>query len=242
VAEIKDKMKVFSPTGKVDQYDFYGNEIKESALPSDLTAIQVVDNYIKARGGKENLLKVKSVKSSAEAKIQGMTINIETWKKAPNMLCSETTMNGNLLSKQVCDGTNAKVVSMQGEQKLAGKMLEQMIYDSYLFPELEYSKDGYELELLGIEDVNGEPAYKITVVNPAGTKQTLYFSKETGLLIKEVTQTPQGVITALFKEYKDVDGVKFPVKVTQSAGPQMFEIEVNNVEVNKDIDDSKFEI
>jgi predicted Zn-dependent peptidase len=242
VTEIKGKMKKFSADGKVDQYDFYGNEVKASAVPTGLTAQKVIDNYIEARGGKENMLKVKNVKSTALASIQGMNLNITTWKKAPNMVCSETTMGGNMLSKQVCDGENAKVVSMQGEQKLQGEMLEQMKYDSYLFPELEYGKDGYKLELLGMEDVDGKPVYKVKVTNPAGTNQVLFISKDTGLLVKEVTQTPQGSVTAIYKEYKDVDGVKFPVKVTQSVGPQMIDINVENIDVNTDIDDSKFAI
>ncbi len=242
VAEIKDKMKRLSPDGVVTQYDFYGNEVKESAVPADITAQKVIDNYIEARGGKDNILKVKNVKSEASATIQGMTLNITAYKAVPNKICVETTMNGNLLSKQVCDGTNAKVVSMQGEQKLQGEMLNKMLYESYLFPEIEYEKDGYKLELAGMEDVDGTPAYKVKVTNPAGSAQTLYFSKDNGLLVKEVSESPQGNVVAKFKEYKDVDGVKFPVKVTQTVGPQSIEISVEKIEVNTDIDDSKFKI
>jgi hypothetical protein len=211
-------------------------------MPTDITAQQVIENYIKARGGKENMLKVKNVKTKASASIQGMSLNILTYKKVPNLLYSETTMNGNLISKQVCDGTNAKVVSMQGEQKLQGKMLDQMKYDAYLFPELEYNKEGYEVQLIGIEDVEGKPAYKLKVTNPAGTVQTQYFSKENGLLVKEVTQAPQGSIVVIVKEYMDVDGVKFPSNITQSVGPQSFDIKVDSIEVNTDIDKKIFEV
>ena len=242
VSQIKDKMKHLSPTGKVDQYDFYGNEVKESAVPAGLTAKQVIDNYIKARGGEENILKIKNVKSEATASIQGMTLNITSYKEVPNKICVETYMNGNLLSKQICDGENAKVVSMQGEQKLQGKMLDQMKYQAYLFPELEYSKEGYKTEMAGMEDVDGKPAYRVKVTNPARDTQTLSFDKESGLMVKEVTPTPQGSSTTFVKEYKEVNGVKFPVKVTQSVGPQMIDVNVEKIEVNTDIEESKFEI
>ncbi len=242
VSQIKDKMKHLSPTGEVDQYDFYGNEVKESAVPAGLTVEQVIDNYIKARGGEENILKIKNVKSEATASIQGMTLNITSYKEVPNKICVETYMNGNLLSKQICDGENAKVVSMQGEQKLQGKMLDQMKYQAYLFPELEYSKEGYKTEMTGMEDVDGKPAYRVKVTNPAGDTQTLSFDKESGLMVKEVTPTPQGSSTTFVKEYKEVNGVKFPVKVTQSVGPQMIDVNVEKIEVNTDIEESKFEI
>ena len=242
VSEIKEKMKQFSPEGKVEQYDYFGNIVIGTPMPAGLTAKDVIDSYIKARGGKENMEKIKDVKSVSVASLQGMKLKIEAYKKAPNKICVETSMQGNLLSKQVCDGENAKVVSPQGEQKLQGKVLEQMKYDSYLFPELEYGKEGYKLELLGVEKVDNDPAYKVKVTNPAGNSKMLYFSRATGLLVKEVSTSQQGAPVALFHEYKDVDGVKFPVKVSQSIGPQMINITVEDIQVNTGIEDSKFDI
>jgi len=242
VAQIKAGMKHFSPAGEVEEYDFFGEPVKASPIPEGLTAQTVIDNYITARGGKENIEKVKDITSSATATIQGMTLNIKAFKKAPGKICVETYMGPNLLSKQVCDGVAAKMSSPQGEQKLEGEMLEQMKYEAILFPELEYQKEGYSLELLGAEDVDGEQTFKVKVTNPAGKAQTIFFSKNTGLIVKEVSSTPQGNSIALTHEYTEVNGVKFPKKVSQSMGPQMVEITVDKIEVNKGIEDTKFEI
>ncbi len=242
VSQIKNKMKQFSPTGEVDEYDFFGEPVKSSPIPEGLTAQDVIDSYITSRGGRENMEKVVDITSSATATIQGMTLKIVAYKKAPGKISVETYMGTNMLSKQVCDGEAAKVSSPQGEQKLEGEMLEQMKYEAILFPELEYEKEGYSLELTGVEDVDGEQTYKMKIINPAGSEQTLFFSKNTGLLIKEVSSTPQGSAVATTHEYKEVDGVKFPSKVSQSMGPQMIEITVDEIEVNKGIDDTKFEI
>ena len=242
VAQIKAGMKQFSPAGEVEEYDFFGEPVKASPIPEGLTAQTVIDNYITARGGKENIEKVKDITSSATATIQGMTLNIKAFKKAPGKICVETYMGPNLLSKQVCDGVAAKMSSPQGEQKLEGEMLEQMKYEAILFPELEYQKEGYSLELLGAEDVDGEQTFKVKVTNPAGKAQTIFFSKNTGLIVKEVSSTPQGNSIALTHEYTEVNGVKFPKKVSQSMGPQMVEITVDKIEVNKGIEDTKFEI
>ena len=49
-------------------------------------------------------------------------------------------------------------------------------------------------------------------------------------------------LTTLYSDYRLVDGVLFPFKLKQSAGPQSFDIVVSSVEVNKGIDDSVFEL
>jgi predicted Zn-dependent peptidase len=242
VSQIKDGMKQFSPTGEVDEYDFFGEPVKSSPIPEGLTAQNVIDDYITARGGKENMEKINDITSSATASIQGMELKIKAFKKAPNKICVETYMGPNLLSKQVCDGVAAKVSSPQGEQILEGELLDQMKYDAILFPELEYQKEGYSLELMGAEDLEGEQTYKVKVTNPAGKEQILFFSKNTGLIVKETSSTPQGSAISLMHEYTEINGVKFPSKVSQSMGPQMIEIIVDEIEVNKGIDDSKFEI
>ncbi len=242
VAEIKASMKQFSSTSEVNEYDFFGEPVKSSPIPEGLTAQGVIDNYIVARGGKEKLEKITDITSSATATIQGMTLKILAYKSVPTKICVETYMGTNLLSKQVCDGVAAKMSSPQGEQKLEGEMLEQMKYEALMFPELEYEKDSYSLELVGVEDVNGEQTYKVKVTNPAGKEQTMFFSKKTALIVKEVSSTPQGSTIALYHKYTEVDGVKYPTKVSQSMGPQMIEISVDEIEINKGINDSKFEI
>ncbi len=242
VSQIKAGMKQFSPSGEVVEYDFFGDPVKSSPIPAGLTALGVIDNYITARGGKDNIKKVIDITSSATATIQGMTLNIKAFKKSSGKLCVETYMGPNLLSKQVCDGVGAKVSSPQGEQVLQGEMLEQMKNEATLFPELEYANDGYSLELVGVEDVDGEDAYKVKVTNPAGNEQTLFFAKSSGLLVKEVSASPQGSATSLILEYTEVNGVKYPSKVSQSMGLQNIEVTVDKIEVNKGIDDSLFEI
>ncbi len=242
VSQIKAGMKQFSLTGEVTEYDFFGEPVKKAAIPEGLTAQGVIDNYITARGGKDNMHKVTDITSSATATIQGMNLKIMAFKKSTGKICVETYMGTNLLSKQVCDGVGAKVSSPQGEQFLEGEMLEMMKNEAIVFPELEYEKEGYSLELIGAEDVDGEQAYKVKVTNPSGEEQTLFFAKNSGLLIKKVSSSPQGSATSLIHDYTEVNGVKFPSKVSQSMGPQMIEITVDKIEVNKGIDGIKFEI
>jgi predicted Zn-dependent peptidase len=241
-AKIRPLMKRLSKDGKVEVYDFYGNQVKETGIPSNVTAKSVIENYIKAIGGKELVEKVESINSQIEIKAGPMLININSVQAKPNKLCVETFMQGNLLSKQVFNGTDGKIASPAGEQKLEGKMLEKMKYESFLFAELMYQSEGFTTELTGVEEVNGEEAYKMVVTLPSGDSKTSYYSTTTGLKLKEVATTPQGSTSTLIKEYQTIDGVKMPLHVIQSMGPQSFNLEYKVVEINKAVDPAKFAI
>jgi outer membrane lipoprotein-sorting protein len=49
-------------------------------------------------------------------------------------------------------------------------------------------------------------------------------------------------LTTLYSDYRTIEGILFPFKMKQSAGPQSFDIVVSSVEVNKGIDDSVFDL
>jgi len=81
---------------------------------------------------------------------------------------------------------------------------------------------------------------------PNGQKTMQYFAQDSGLLLKEVNsmESPQGVITQTksYGNYKEVNGVKFPYLVEISMGPQQIKTEVQNIEVNKGINDDVFKL
>ena len=97
-----------------------------------------------------------------------------------------------------------------------------------------------------MEKVGGEESYVVEVALPSGKKSFSYFSKSTGLKLKESTtvDTPQGSITQSveYQDYRDVDGVKFPHKASISMGPQKMEAEVASIEVNTGVSDDTFKV
>ena len=242
VPNMKASLAKFSKTGKVAMYDFYGKEVKAMPLPADLTAEKVIKNYISAIGGLDALAAVKNYALEGTMSIQGMKLNTKIYNRRPNHQCVETYMNGNLMSKQVFNGVAGKIISPMGEQNTEGEMLENMKTESVLFPETQFAELGYKLELSGADNINGEDAVKMKIVSPSGKEQTVYFSRSTGLKIKEVSQTPQGAISSSFTEYVEVKGVKFPKKIAQTVGPQSFDIVFETIKVNEGIDASKFDI
>lgn len=238
--ELLKTMTRFSVNEKVEQLDFYGNPVKKMTTPSDLSGMDVIRKYVDAIGGKEKLLKIKDIKTKSAMTMQGMQLEINISQKAPNKMCVETLMGGNVMSKQVFDGVSAKVKSPMGEEELSGSELEDMKIQSTMHSELYLEELGVTVKLKGAEEVDGKAAWKVEITNPAGKKSVDFYDQETGLKLKSISQQGQMNITSLYSDYREVNGVLFPFKMNQSVGPQSFDILVTSIEVNQGIDDSVF--
>ncbi|WP_291858607.1 pitrilysin family protein [Marinilabilia sp.] len=241
-SEIAGKMKSFSPSQTVTQYDYYGKVVEKKAVGEDVSATEVLAKYIEAIGGKNKVTAVSDLAISMAMSLQGMDINIEILQKNPGKFYQATSMNGNVVSMQVLNGDQGKMKTPMGEQNLEGETLKQLQESARIFPELNYLQEGVEIKLDGLETVNGKETYKMIVSKPSGTSTTIFFGVKDGLKYKEVSETPQGIVSTTYDNYSKIDGILFPMVLKQVLGPQSFDIEVTEVAVNKGIDDSKFEI
>jgi predicted Zn-dependent peptidase len=239
---IADKMKAFSPSQTVTQYDYYGNVVEKKAVDDNVSATDVLSSYINAIGGRDRVSAVSDLKISMAMSLQGMDINIEMFQKSPGKFYQATSMNGNVISMQVVNGDQGKMKTPMGEQILEGESLKQLQESANIFPELNYSEDGMELKIEGLETINGKETYKLVVTKPSGNSTTIFYGVKDGLKYKEVSKTPQGIVSTTYDNYTNVDGIQFPMAMKQVLGPQSFDIEVTEVAVNKGIDDSKFKI
>jgi len=233
--KLQKTMIRFSKDGKVEQRDFYGNPVAAMETPANMTGKDVVSNYVKAIGGKEKLEKVNDVTTKMGMTMQGMNIEIISKQKSPNKMSVETLMGGNVMSKQVCNGVKAMVKSPQGSQELTGANLEEMLNQSTMNIELHLDQMKITPELKGAEDVDGQPAWKVQMTSPSGKNTVDFYDKKSGLRVKTIAQQGQMSVITLYSDYRAVEGVLFPFKLKQSAGPQSFDIIVSGVEVNKGI-------
>ena len=247
-SEVADKLKQFSPEKQVDYYDYDANPYdpnkKSKPLPAGVTTQTVLNKYIEAVGGKTNISKINDLTMKASATIQGMKLNINMIYKIPGEYLMEVTMNNQTFQKMVIKGEIGKSSGMQGNQDLKGKELEKIKMQAEPFPELKYEKLGYKAELKGINEINGKDAYLIEITSPLNSISSDYYSVESGLKIKsESTEdTPMGKVpqTSEILEYTDINGVKFPKTIKQSAGPQLFDIKVDSIEINTGVKDDIF--
>ncbi|MFN4234522.1 MAG: M16 family metallopeptidase [Bacteroidia bacterium] len=245
--EIKDKISKFSKNGKVDLYDIYANPVSDiKPAPKGISSQTVVNNYIEAIGGQKSISKIKDLSMVYNATIQGMSIEMKSYQKAPNKYMMQIGMGEMIFQKMVYDGVKGRASGMQGTQDLQGEDLEELQYQAIMFPETQYEKLGFKINLKGVDAIDGKDAYVLEITNPKGSKSTEYFDVKSGLKLRSVrtSDSPQGPITQTtdYADYKDVKGVKFPHEINQTAGPQSFKLKAKTIEVNKKLKDTLFEI
>jgi zinc protease len=246
--EVAPKLARFSANNEVLFFDPYGRKVESSGavLPEGMTAEKVVEGYIKAIGGAEKLKAVTDQKMKMSTEMQGMTIEMESVQKAPDKVLITVSMGGNVMQKQVFDGERGMATAMGQSTELTGKQLDEMRLQAKMFPELNYANGEYQLELLEVEDLGGQPAYKLLVTNPAGTSVTEFYDVASGLKVRTITtqETQMGPMTvsASYDDYRDVDGVKIPFALKQQTGPQTMDMKVVTVELNSGVSDDVFKV
>lgn len=244
-SEVEEGLKKF---GEISYYDTYGNPIDPAAmkLPEGLTAEKIFDDYFEAVGGKQKLAAVNSLKIVMSADAMGNKLTMTKANKVPEKLSINIEMGGNVVSKQVYDGTNAKVTQMGQPVPVDEKMKAQLAMEAYPFPELHFDKLGIETSLVGIEEVDGKEAYAVEVKNPDGKTYTLYFDKASNLLIRksQVAEMPNGqtmVQNTELGDYQEVEGILFPHNIKLPLGPGFqADANVETIEVNKEIPEETF--
>jgi len=79
---------------------------------------------------------------------------------------------------------------------------------------------------------------------PRGMLVTLYFDKQTGLLLRELRYgtTPIGRVPTQidYADYRDVSGIKLPFRITYAWLDGRDSIVLNDIKTNVPIDDAKF--
>jgi zinc protease len=255
---VADKAASFSADKKVSFYDLEGNDFVEAlkAAPEGMTAANVLDKAIEAKYGMpagksldKKLKKIKDITVKMSASVQGQSISITRYNKAPNKYAMSITMGPMVVQKQTFDGVKGKMSGMQGNKDIEGDDLEELKDDAKMFGDISYATSGSKYVLLGVEPIGDKDAYKMEETNKAGNKSTDWYDVATGLQVKslKVSEMPEeaggGTMTSTteFSDYKMVDGINYAHKIKQVAGPQIIDMEVTSVEVNTKLGDEIFE-
>ena len=230
----------------INYYDKFANQIAKpifnKAIPEGLTAVDVISNYISAVGGRSNLESVNTLIMKADVTIPGAPFVPQATmrKKLPNKssFVIEASMQGQkmTLSKTTFDGERG-YSEMQGQRvEFDEKQLNENKKVKGIFEELYFKPE--ELELVSINSINFQDAYKVKVTID-GKESHRYYSVESGLLLsKEDTDDNNNVVTTNYGDYQSVQNVMFPFYMELPA--QKLEFKTSSIEINKEIKDSSF--
>ena len=229
----------------INYFDQYANAIAKpvfnKAIPDGLTASQVINTYINAIGGKDLLKSVNSLVSKAEVNIPGAPFKPQMTMKqmAPNMTSTkmEVNMNGQkmTLMKSTFDGESGYIEAQGQRNTMEQKQIDRAKAVKGIFEELYYSED--ELELLSINSINFNDAYKVKVTE--GEKVSYrYYSVDSGLLLSVEEEVDNNIVSRNYNDYRLVNGIKFPFYTEIPS--QKLELNITEILINEELKESDF--
>lgn len=219
----------------------------------DLTLDQILAKHYTAMGGLDKIKAVNSVSMTSKMVMGGgqMEAPLNVKMKRPHMMRSDVTLQGKVFVRAT-DGTTAWQINPfaggDEPQKLGGAEADQLNDGADIDGTLvDYKSRGITVELIGKEDVEGSPAYKLKVTRNGGRIETNWLDAATFLAIKnstKITQMGQEMEVESFPgNYKKVDGVMMPYSLDQKVnGRSMLQMTVEKVETNLALEDSIFKM
>lgn len=214
-------------------------------------AEEILDRYIEVTGGKQAYEKIKSrrITGTFSVPAQELEANLVLVQKAPNMRRLEISMESMGKSLQVCDGENAWEVNelMNASRLLEGEEKQMALRLALFHADLHWRKLYDSVETVGVEEVDGRPAYKVVLESKVGDGLTNYYDKENGRMVRSdrTIESPMGTITiqSYPGDYKQVDGIWLATTGRQIVPEMDMErkFKIEKVEHNIDISADMFE-
>ena len=219
---------------------FSGEPLKK--VPQGLSAMDVINNYIKAIGGMDKIDAIKDWSSVSKGAVQGQEIELVNKYKAPDKMLMAITLtaSGTVIQKELINGDSVSTLSMGRAQKLDENARKRIKEAAVPVPETRYSKLGIPISLAPmVAKVDGKDAYVIELSEEAGQSVKEYFDVETGLKLKTVTTTAAAPQAISYGDYREVNGVKFPYSMTISSQVEI-PLKVTEMKINSGLKDEEF--
>ncbi len=219
----------------------------------------LINKAIAALGGAEKLEKFKGTRTSGKGMISAQGMELEFTEDSVSMepdkekATIKIEANGMAITiVQVSNGDkfsmtfNGMAFPLQDAQKADMKTSLELHKVMNLIPLLK--DKSYELKMLPPIKVEDKEAVGIEVNGKAIKGVKIYFDKATNLIVKTehkgldpATNMGEVVREIILSDYKDVQGIKHPMKTVAFAdGKKFMESTTTKIELFEKIDDSEF--
>jgi hypothetical protein len=218
------------------------------------TLDEIVARHIEARGGKEKLKAIQTLKlTRTVATGIGNPIKVVLYKKRPNLVRLEqgpTQPGATLIPRGI--SADAAWDTVQGKPvprpvQLAAEARDiEGDFDGLL---VDWKEKGHTVTLDGREKMPGGDAFKLLATLKSGPKRTIYVDAKTYLERRHtgVLNLPGGrqfEVTITFDNWRDVEGVKFPFDITEERTGKEPVVSLvtytEKIEINTPMDDAIF--
>jgi len=189
-------------------------------LPS---AQWVLDRNVEATGGKDALLRHKSMTIHGRYQAPAQKLDVETvfYTKDGKLLLKAALPEGKEYATGF-DGQTSWVLDPAGKVTIQqGDEVKSVARDADMYYHLHVMKYFKSFEVVDIQEFNGRACYHLKGLTNWDKPNEHFYDKENGLLLGYAFQGSIGPATETFEEYKDFGGVKMPAKTTSRDGDQM---------------------
>lgn len=223
--------------------------VARGQAPSDNlpSAESIIAKYVEAIGGKAVHENVKSRHMAGRFAVpaQNMTATLEIFSAAPNKEIVHIVIPGQAEIHTGYNGEHGWLMHPAfGNQVLEGSRLEDGKMNAEFQEYGRYDKYIASMETVEETDFEGKPCYKVKLEDKNGKESLEYFEKDTGLLRGRTGKRESAMgtidVVEVNQEWKDVDGMKFPVKILTRAMGQEQVITIEKLELNN-VDPAVFE-
>jgi hypothetical protein len=220
------------------------NSLSGQLVAKGTTANVVINAYISAVGGEGKLKDVKDLTVKSDGTFQGVEVKMTAKYKTPdkfNLNIIAPSYNNFVLSSIIINGDSVRTKQFNNDTKVAKEEVPRLRNRYLLFPELEYGKAGYKLELAPMmQVVNGQLAYLVTITNPEGIRVKHYYDPKTGFKLKRITDVPNATPSE-YSDYKGIaTGIKIPFSEKTFVGGIQADFKVTDAVVNSNVSNDDF--
>ena len=221
------------------------------------TAEDIIQKSIAAMGGRAAFDKIKTRSMSGTITLMtpvgDIPGSVEILNARPNK--ARTLIKADLSSvgagpltiDQRFDGQNGYVVdTLQGNREMTGNQLDNMRNQGFPHAFLNYKDVGYSVKLQGKEKLGKGEAYVLVFEPATGSTIRHFIDAQTMLPVQfsltvNVPQVGADVEqTTTLDDYRDIDGIKMPFKLTSSSSLQSFTVTLDKIAHNVEVDEKLF--
>jgi outer membrane lipoprotein-sorting protein len=218
------------------------------------TVDEIIAKNIQAKGGLEKLKSVQSLRMTGKMMVgPGMEAPMVIETARPHKMRVEFTFQG-MTGIQAYNGTSGWMVmpfmGKKDPEPMSADDLKQAEDQADIDgPLVDYKEKGHQVELLGKDEIEGTPVYKLKLTKKNGDVSTIYLDADSFLEIKAEGkakmrgQEIEGETT--FGDYKEVGGLviahSIQSKMKGGQGPGQT-ITFEKIEINPDLPASLFEM
>jgi Peptidase family M1 domain len=235
---------IIDPRHEMPDINPDNNVLIGAGIPAGMNADKIIANYLEAVGGVNKISSIRDLVIKSEHEGNDGMAQKNFLFKIPGSISQDIILpayNNYNISHIIINGDSVKIVNRGNKVFISDSLREASKLWFNPFPELEFSKAPYLMQLdPKIHLVNDQLAYLVIVTTGKGIKFNYYYNQKTGLKIEQhwnftIDRNMD------FDDYREISpGIKMPFLQNTSLDGYLIDYKVKSAVVNSGLSDDIF--